>query len=134
MKTRIFLMTFFSAVFLITSINAAGKKKEVSSEKYSAIVENLLVGAESANDGLKISATFHLGEYKASKSVISLMRILHDDKNENARISAALALIKVGDARGIYAVKRAAVFDESARVKRMCEKFYFDYSKKLKNS
>ena len=123
-----------AALLLFSSVQASDKNKVVSIKKFNAIIDNLIVGAESQNNGLKISSTFHLGEYKASKSVISLLKILHDDKNENARISAALALIKVGDLRGVYAVKRAAIFDESLRVKRMCEKFYLDYYQKQKKS
>jgi hypothetical protein len=134
MKKKIVIGVMLTIFLLFSSIKASDKEKVVSGEKYNKVVDNLLVGVESKNDGLRISSAFHLGEYKATKSVIALMRILHDDKNENARISAALALIKVGDARGTYAVKRAAVFDESERVKRVCEKFYLDYLQKQKAS
>lgn len=124
----------FSALFL-TSLSASDKGNvSLEGKKYKKIVDNLLVGLESSNEGLKLSSTFHLGEIKASKSVISLMRILHDDVNENARITAALALIKIGDARGTFQVKRAAIFDDSEKVRRMCQKFYLDYSQNQTNS
>ena len=134
MKKQMFFGILLT-IFFLSTVNASNKNNsQIGEEKYNKIVDNLIIGAESKNNGLKISSTFHLGEFKASKSVISLMRILHDDKNEDARISAALALIKVGDARGVYAVKRAAIYDDSERVKRLCEKFFSDYYHKSKKS
>ena len=93
----------------------------------SRIVENLLVGLKSHNEGLKLSSLFYLGNYDTENSVIELMRTLKDDSKEEARITAALSLFKLGDARGIYAVKRAAVYDESARVRKMCDNYYREF-------
>lgn len=135
MKKQIFIGAILFAILFLSSIQASDKGNVLpDGKKYSTIVDNLLIGLQSSNEGLKLSSTFHLGEFKASKSVISLMRILHDDVSENARITAALALIKIGDARGTFQVKRASIFDDSEKVRRMCQKFYLDYSQKLTNS
>jgi len=131
MKKQLLICTTLFSILFISSLHASDKgNTSLEVKKYKKIVDNLLVGLESGNEGLKLSSTFHLGEIKASKSVIALMRILHDDTNENARITAALALIKIGDARGIFQVKRASFFDESERVRRMCQKFYLEHSQK----
>ena len=45
------------------------------------------------------------------------MRVLRNDKDEKARIAAAWALCKIGNAAGTYAVKQAVRFDESKKVK-----------------
>jgi HEAT repeat protein len=68
-----------------------------------------------------------LGELKVSEAVIPLMKILKDDMNEQARISAALALYKIGTPLSIYAVKRAIKFDESTRVSKLANYFYRNY-------
>jgi len=88
------------------------------------ISENLLTGVKSDNKGLCASSTYLMGELCCKKGVISLLSLLHDSKCEEIRILTALSLCKIGDARGIYAVKRAALFDESQRVKRLCNLFY----------
>lgn len=88
------------------------------------IFENLLVGAKSCNKGLCGSCVYLMGELRSQKSVIPLLSLLHNAECEEIRILAALSLCKIGDARGIYAVKRAAIFDESERVKRVCSQFY----------
>lgn len=88
------------------------------------ISENLLIGMNSLNKGLCASSTYLMGELCCKKGVIPLLSLLHNAKCEEIRILAALSLCKIGDTRGIYAVKRAAVFDESDRVKRLCNLFY----------
>ncbi|MBU2492646.1 MAG: HEAT repeat domain-containing protein [Bacteroidetes bacterium] len=90
----------------------------------SRIVDNLLVGIKSQNEGLKLSSLFQLGNYAMDKAVIELMRTLKDDSKAEARITAALSLYKLGDPRGLFAIGRAAIFDESPRVRKMCEKYY----------
>jgi hypothetical protein len=43
------------------------------------------------------------------------------------RIIAALSLYKIGDSRGIFAIRQAIKFDESKRVSKLCDKFYRAY-------
>ena len=64
---------------------------------------------------------------KSDEAVIPLMKILKNDENEEARIMAALSLLKIKDSRGIFAIKQAIQFDESERVRKMCSIFYQDY-------
>ena len=90
----------------------------------SQISENLLIGMKSCNKGLSASCTYLLGELCCNKGVIPLMSILHNAECEEIRILAALSLCKINDARGIYAVKSAAIFDKSSKVKRFCTLFY----------
>ncbi|MCW8850058.1 MAG: hypothetical protein OQJ81_08800 [Melioribacteraceae bacterium] len=91
------------------------------------IIDNLLEGINSDNIGLKVSCIYYLGERKADKAVIPLMGILKSKASDDIRIVAALSLFKIGDGRGIYAIKQRVEFDESEQVKRMCEIFYNMY-------
>lgn len=88
------------------------------------ILENLLIGMKSCNKGLCASSTYLLGELCSRKGVIPLLSLLHNAECEEVRILAALSLCKIGDARGIYAVKRACIYDESESVKKLCNLFY----------
>jgi hypothetical protein len=90
-------------------------------------IQNFLIGLDSDNTGLTSSSAYYLGELISTEAVIPLMKILKNSGLEELRISAALALLKIGDERGIYAIKRAIVFDESKRVSDMCAKFYNAY-------
>jgi len=75
----------------------------------------------------KEDAIFDLGELRSEKAVIPLMGVLHADPDESTRVVAALALCRIGDARGTYAVKRAAIFDSSEKVRTLAAWFYNTY-------
>ena len=102
----------------------AAKKKSFNRD---LVIKNLLIGVNSDNQGLKLSSGYYLGELKSDEAVISLMNILKNSENSEERIMAALSLSKIGDARGIYAVKQAIKFDESERVRKLCSLFYQDF-------
>ena len=65
-----------------------------------------------------------LGELKISQAVIPLMKILKDPNNEELKIAAALALYKIEDGRGIYAIKKSIQFEQNERVRKICDLFY----------
>jgi HEAT repeat protein len=112
----------------ITSLGlAAEPAKEVRLLNREIAVENYLTGLESENSGLMTSSAYYLGELKSEEAVIPLMKILKSSDEEQLRIAAALALLKIGDEKGIYAIKKAIRFDESKRVSDICAKFYNDY-------
>jgi hypothetical protein len=108
---------------------AAGEDKYagLTKEKYDAAVANLLIGLKSDNLGLKTSAAFMLGELKAHEAVVPLMALLHSPEPDCCRIVAALALCRIGDEWGVFAVKRAVKFDESREVAQKCAWFYEQY-------
>jgi len=125
MKKMWFLLVFFLSVLIFsTNVFSQPVPKRSVQLNETQITENLLVGTQSSNKGLCASSTYFLGELCCKKSVIPLLSILHNGKCEEIRILAALSLCKVGDARGIYAIKRAGIYDESDRVRRLCKKFY----------
>jgi HEAT repeat protein len=88
------------------------------------------MGVNSDNFGLRTGSAFMLGELKCEKGVIPLMRMLKSEEREDARIVAALALLKIGEPRGIFAIKQAIRFDDSQRVRRLCANFYHSYIEK----
>lgn len=112
-------------VFLLSASLFAGNNPEKvhNATKSELVSQSLLDGICSGNCGLAASAAYYLGELKESRAVIPLMRILKCSEIEGTRIAAALALTKIGDARGTFAVKQASRFDDSKYVRRMCKIF-----------
>jgi len=72
-------------------------------------------------------AAFLLGEGRYTEAVIPLMKMLHECPEESSRIVAALALCRMKEPRGTWAVKRAVTFDESSKVRTLCAWFYDQY-------
>ncbi|MCX6151775.1 MAG: HEAT repeat domain-containing protein [Ignavibacteriales bacterium] len=130
MKTRflIFLILLSTLIFS-ASVYAENPKKAKVNTNIEAIEDNLLEGVSSDNLGLRISSAYYLGEYKTERAVLPLVKMLHSESEESARIQAALSLIKIGNPRGVFMVKQAAKFDESKRVRNFCAKFYNAYQK-----
>ncbi|MFI5237494.1 MAG: HEAT repeat domain-containing protein [Ignavibacteriales bacterium] len=124
-----FLMAVLFVAFLSDVSYAGGNQNEkvISSQ---STVSSLLNGLHSENLGLKTSSVFMIGELQISEAIIPLMKILRDDENVEARISAALALYKIGSPMSINAVKQSIKFDESERVSKLCANFYNDYQRK----
>lgn len=131
MVTRILTAFLIFVVLTVGSLAAnnpsAAKKKIFNRDD---VIKNLLIGVNSDNQGLKLSSGYYLGELKSDEAVLSLMNILKNSKNDEERIMAALSLSKIGDSRGIYAVKQAIKFDESERVRKLCSLFYNNYYSK----
>ena len=101
--------------------------------KSESCFNSLLSGIDSDNGGLQAGCAYMLGEVECDKGVIPLLRVLHNDKREEARIIAALSLYKIGDSRGIFAIRQAIRFDDSKRVRRLCKIFYNAYLLKKGN-
>ncbi len=110
----VLMLLVLSSVTLVASDNNANDKIE----------QNLLVGLNSDNLGLKTSSAYLLGDFGTGKSLIPLMKVLRNGETEEARISAAVALIKMNTAQSVFAVKQSGMFDESQRVRRLCIMFY----------
>lgn len=127
------LLKKFAAIGVVVAVAAtawATDKVQVTPKvTKDLIVTNLLNGLSSGNRGVKESAAFMLGEEKAARGVVPLMQMLRNSDEESSRIVAALSLCRIGDPRGVYAVKQSAKFDDSDRVRTLCAWFYNQYVK-----
>jgi HEAT repeat protein len=115
-----------TAVALMLASGAMATEQKKAQGISGQAENNLLVALASENTGLQESAAYMLGEMSSERAVIPLMRMLRSE-HESSRIVAALALCRIGDARGVFAVKRASRFDDNAQVRQRCAWFYEQY-------
>jgi HEAT repeat protein len=128
MKTlmRIVAAALLVAAFALSS--QAGDKNMPDVPYNRELAEtNLMIGLASDNLGLRASSASILAEVGTERSVIPLMQMLHNGVEEE-RIVAALALSRIGDGRGVYAVRRAVEFDPSPKVQRLAAWYYMEYA------
>ena len=127
--TFVFLLSFFTASFTMA--------ESFSKEKRDAIVDNLIAGINSENQGIRTSAAYILGDLvdqnyltsdDASKGVIPLMSLIRKGGDED-KIVAALSLYKIGDGQGIYFLRGVAKFDDSSRVRNISKNLYCSFHK-----
>jgi HEAT repeat protein len=130
MKKTVAILAAVALVLMTASVAMASDDvKALTPEQYTSAEQTLLKGITEDNLGVKEGSAYMLGELKSEKAVIPLMKMLRNGENESTRIVAALALCRIGDARGLYAVKNATKFDESERVSQRCAWFYNSYAK-----
>lgn len=111
-------------LLLVSLLSAKDDNYSNSTVSYEQAEKNYLVGIETENCGLRVSSAYHLGEMKSDKAVIPLMNMLKNSEKQQEKLIAALSLIKIGDLRGVYAVKRQSKFCDCERVRNMCARFY----------
>jgi hypothetical protein len=126
MKTTIVLLTTLALGMLFSPVMAKESILPLNANKV-LIEDNLLLGLSSNNTGLQRSCALMLGKLQSQKAVIPLMFTFHNNANENVRIAAAWALCKIGDARGVYAVKKGVKYDECIKVQKTCAWYYENY-------
>lgn len=121
---KIFVAPIILLLILTISLQAKVPVKKTLEADFQKIEQNLLEGVNSDNIGLKISAAYFLGEMKSEKAVLPLMKMLRSEECEGARLMAALSLVKIGNEKGLYMLKRESEFNDYQRVRSMCAQFY----------
>jgi len=128
MKKTIVLLALLLVV--VYAIPATAQEYFLPPNANKALIEdNLFIGLAYDNLGLQRSCALMLGEIQSTRAVVPLMGVLHNSTDENLRVAAAWALCKIDDARGVYAVKMAVKYDESAKVKTTCAWYYENFVK-----
>ena len=125
---KLLLNILLISLFLVSNILATGNPKAKKEIKENTVV-SLMNGLNSENLGLRNSCAYMLGELELKTAIIPLMKILREEENEDLRITAALALYKIGTPLSINAVKQSIRFDNSERVSKHCASFYNNYLK-----
>ncbi len=122
-----------SAAIILTvvsfSICSYGKDKDNSAEQFdNNTVQNFIMGINSDNQGLCESCIYYAGYYRINGTVEALVSVLNDNsKNPVLRILAAVSLYRIGDVRGIRAIRDVVQFDKSESVKTICSRLYNEY-------
>lgn len=133
MKTLVIVLMTLVLVPFVTA-----QTEQFPQEKKSAIVDNLNVGINSSNIGLRTSSADvlfdlieddYLQSDDASKSMIPLLNMLENGKTDDERIAAAVALYQIGNGIGIYRLRGVAIFDDNERVSTICKNLYYGYHK-----
>jgi hypothetical protein len=123
MKTKLAL-TIITLLFIAVTVVYAEDPYLPANANQELIEDNLLIGLNSDNDGLRYSCALMLGDIKSSRSVIPLMKVLKQCDNLKLKTVAAWALCNIGDARGTYAVKREVELNDCFKTKLVCAWYY----------
>lgn len=91
--------------------------------------ERLISALKAENIGWRVDAARLLGEAADNEAIKPLMDVLKNDPHSSARITAAVALMKIGDRSALDALKTAAKHDRNKSVRTVSYGAYIELKK-----
>ncbi|HEX9250994.1 MAG TPA: hypothetical protein VF870_02075 [Ignavibacteriaceae bacterium] len=121
-----FLLAAILFVLLVTdSFGQTQKISEVSKHKFA--LQNLEMGIQSENEGVRESSIYLAGQYRFIDTEDALIKQLKVEKNSDIKVLIGLALFRMNSGKGMNELQRLASIDENSRVRRMSYAIYNEY-------
>jgi hypothetical protein len=140
MKT-VRLTTAVKATFLVAAIIAftintnAQTVKNLNPIFTKNAIASIIVGIQSDVAGIQKECIYMAGMYKLDETVDALISQLAKEQNPRIRVQISVALLKIGEERGIKAVYKASLFETdphtSYMFKAVVYEFYNNRNQKL---
>jgi len=113
-------------VLLVTVTFGQNQKiSDLSKHKYA--LQNLEMGIQSENEGVRESAIYFAGQYRFIDTENALIEQLKVEKKSDIKVLIGLALYRMNSEKGMNELQRLASKDENPRVRRMSQAIYNEY-------
>jgi hypothetical protein len=113
-------------VLLVTDTFGQNQKiSEISKHKYA--LQNLEMGIQSENAGVRESSIYFAGHYRFIDAEDALIKQLKVEKDSDIKVLIGLALFRMNSEKGMNELQRLASSDENPRVRRMSYAIYNEY-------
>ncbi len=121
-----FILVVILFFFLVT--NSFGQNKKISDlSKHKFALQNLEMGIQSENDGVRESAIYLAGQYRFIDTEDALIKQLKVEKKSDIKVLIGLALFRMSSEKGMNELLGLATQDENSRVRRMSSAIYSEY-------
>lgn len=90
-------------------------------------LNNLKLGINSDNDGVRKSSIYYAGKYRIAEVVSCLVERLENEEEAFVRLLIAYSLYEIKDVEGMKAVKDLSIDDSDEKVKRICNNIYQEF-------
>jgi len=121
-----FILVVILFFFLVTDSFGQNKKiSDLSKHKYA--LQNLEMGIQSENDGVRESAIYLAGQYRFIDTEDALIKQLKVEKKSDIKVLIGLALFRMSSEKGMNELQKLAAKDENSRVRRMSSAIYSEY-------
>ena len=121
-----FILVVILFFFLVTDTFGQNKKiSDLSKHKYA--LQNLEMGIQSENDGVRESAIYLAGQYRFIDTEDALIKQLKVEKKSDIKVLIGLALFRMSSEKGMNELLGLATQDENSRVRRMSSAIYSEY-------
>jgi|GEM_PF-1763380 len=113
----IILIALFSNNIFAKPISSPGE--DTKSDRMSLAIKNIAVGIESENAGVKKCCIFYAGYYEFNELVDVLVKQLKKEQDTDTKILIVLSLYKIGDKKGMEAIKQLVGDDTNQFLREM---------------
>jgi hypothetical protein len=121
-----FVLVAILFFFLVT--DSFGQNQKVTDlSKHKSALQNLEMGIQSENDGVRESAIYLAGQYRFIDTEDALIKQLKVEKKSDIKVLIGLALFRMSSEKGMSELQELSSQDESPRVRRMSQAIYNEY-------
>ena len=115
-------------LFILLVTDTFGQSQKISDlSKHKYALQNLEMGIQSENEGVRESAIYLAGQYRFIDTEDALIQQLRVEKKSDIRVLIGLALFRMNSEKGMNELQKLALKDENPRVRRMSSAIYREY-------
>ncbi|MDP2363166.1 MAG: hypothetical protein Q8M94_05290 [Ignavibacteria bacterium] len=115
-------------LFILMVTDTFGQNQKVSDlAKNKFALQNLVMGIQSENEGVRESSIHFAGMYRFIDTEDALINQLKVEKKSDIKVLIGLALFRMNSEKGMNELQRLATKDENPRVRRMSQAIYNEY-------
>lgn len=122
---------YFVLVLSLSVLSAAdsfGQNQKISDMTNSKFaLQNLEMGIQSTNEGVRESAIYFAGQYRFIETEEALIKQLKVESEAHIKVLISLALFRINSEKGMNELKELASAEKNPRVRRMNYAIYKEY-------
>jgi hypothetical protein len=122
--TIILLFTSTIILFAQDKSDHAYGRQDTEYDLPQIAIKNYLLGAQSDNEGLKVSCIFFLGKYRVLEANSQLIEEIGNTEDLNLKVLIAWSIYMIGEESGLDKLEELALSNESLDLKSFCSNLH----------
>lgn len=117
-----------AVLFFLLVSNSFGQNQKITDlSKHKYALQNLIMGIQSENDGVRESSIYLAGQYRFIDTEDALIKQLKVERRSDIKVLIGLALFRMNSEKGMNELQQAALRDKDQHVKSMSQAIYNEY-------
>lgn len=127
-KTTNLYFVFVLSLSVLSAADSFGQNQKISDMTNSKFaLQNLEMGIQSTNEGVRESAIYFAGQYRFIETEEALIKQLKVESEAHIKVLISLALFRINSEKGMNELKELASAEKNPRVRRMNYAIYKEY-------
>lgn len=127
-KTTNLYFVFVLSLSVLSAADSFGQNQKISDMTNSKFAsQNLEMGIQSTNEGVRESAIYFAGQYRFIETEDALIKQLKVESEAHIKVLISLALFRINSEKGMNELKELASAEKNPKVRRMNYAIYKEY-------